>query len=99
MGDIELRMLDGLGAQCNGRLMCAVRCQRTQVRSKFWGVMKANWAVWPLANLINFALIPPEQRILYVNVLAVGASESGCHCQHSMLKVAGPRVHTALSNH
>jgi protein Mpv17 len=38
--------------------------------------MKANWAVWPLANLINFALIPPEQRILYVNVLAVGGHEA-----------------------
>lgn len=25
----------------------------------------------PQANAINFALIPPSQRILYVNVLAV----------------------------
>jgi hypothetical protein len=42
-----------------------------QVRNKFWPVMLTNWAVWPIANLINFAYIPPSQRILYVNVLAV----------------------------
>eukprot|EP00877_Chromochloris_zofingiensis_P007836 jgi/Chrzof1/3305/Cz12g20090.t1 len=38
---------------------------------KFRPVLLANYMLWPAANLINFALVPPEQRILYVNVIYV----------------------------
>lgn len=31
----------------------------------------ANYALWPGAQAINFALVPPRQRILYVNVVAI----------------------------
>jgi hypothetical protein len=31
----------------------------------------ANWYVWPLAQLINFTVIPLDLRILYVNVLSI----------------------------
>jgi len=50
-----------------------------EVKAKLWPVLCANWAVWPLANAINFALIPPSQRILYVNVLAVAWSAFMSH--------------------
>lgn len=33
--------------------------------------LAANYAVWPLANVVNFAFIPLDQRILYVNVIGV----------------------------
>jgi hypothetical protein len=45
------------------------------VKSKLKPTLLANWTVWPLAHVINFALVPPAQRILYINVLNV----SGCH--------------------
>jgi protein Mpv17 len=31
----------------------------------------ANYALWPGAQAVNFALVPPRQRILYVNVVAI----------------------------
>lgn len=43
------------------------------VKSKLKPTLMANWMVWPLAHVINFALVPPSQRILYINVINVGA--------------------------
>jgi hypothetical protein len=31
----------------------------------------ANWSCWPLAQLINFTVIPLDLRILYVNLLSI----------------------------
>lgn len=31
----------------------------------------ANWKLWPAAQLINFTLIPEEQRILYINIVGI----------------------------
>jgi protein Mpv17 len=31
----------------------------------------ANWKLWPAAQLINFTLIPEEQRILYNNIIGI----------------------------
>lgn len=33
--------------------------------------MLANWALWPLAHIVNFAFVPPAQRILYCNVVSL----------------------------
>lgn len=33
--------------------------------------LTANYALWPLAHLVNFKFIPSEQRILYINVVQV----------------------------
>lgn len=41
------------------------------VKSKLKPTLLANWTVWPLAHVINFALVPPAQRILYINVVNV----------------------------
>eukprot|EP00879_Flechtneria_rotunda_P003491 GHRR01003720.1.p1 GENE.GHRR01003720.1~~GHRR01003720.1.p1 ORF type:complete len:234 (+),score=75.55 GHRR01003720.1:1580-2281(+) len=41
------------------------------VKSKFKPTLLANWTVWPLAHVINFALVPPTQRILYINVVNI----------------------------
>ncbi|GIL68044.1 hypothetical protein Vafri_21317 [Volvox africanus] len=38
---------------------------------KLWPTMRANYMLWPLAHVINFAFVPPAQRILYCNVLGV----------------------------
>ena len=34
------------------------------IAAKFLPTLKANYTLWPLAHVINFGLIPPEQRIL-----------------------------------
>jgi hypothetical protein len=41
------------------------------VKSKLKPTLLANWTVWPIAHVINFALVPPAQRILYINVINV----------------------------
>lgn len=37
----------------------------------------------PLANYINFRFVPPEQRVLYVNVIAVRAALPFLLCGHA----------------
>lgn len=41
------------------------------VKRKLKPTLLANWTVWPIAHVINFALVPPAQRILYINVVNV----------------------------
>ena len=44
---------------------------RSQVKEKLWPTTVAGYKLWPLAHLVNFALIPPAQRVLYVNLVSV----------------------------
>ncbi|CAL5229356.1 g12667 [Coccomyxa viridis] len=37
------------------------------IQAKLLPMMIANFAVWPIAHLINFKFIPSQQRILYIN--------------------------------
>jgi hypothetical protein len=37
------------------------------VSAKFWPTLAANYAIWPLAHLINFKYVPAPYRILYNN--------------------------------
>jgi protein Mpv17 len=43
------------------------------MRAKLKPTLLANWGLWPAANYVNFAFVPSEQRILYVNVVYVSA--------------------------
>jgi len=72
-----------------------------EVRAKLWPVMLANWTVWPLANAINFALIPPSQRILYVNVLAIAWSAFMSHMANKPAASASTKHahHTSHTQH
>jgi hypothetical protein len=58
------------------------------VKSKLKPTLLANWTVWPLAHVINFALVPPAQRILYINVVNV----SGCRVVVANKSSTVPRV-------
>lgn len=40
-------------------------------KQKFAPTLKANYLLWPAANLVNFAFVPPAQRILYCNVVYI----------------------------
>ena len=41
------------------------------IQKKLIPVLLANYAVWPIAHLINFKFIPSSQRILYINFCQV----------------------------
>jgi len=41
-------------------------------------MMIANYAVWPIAHVINFKFVAPQQRILYINCCQVRRPASAC---------------------
>ncbi|KAK9832036.1 hypothetical protein WJX81_000378 [Elliptochloris bilobata] len=44
------------------------------IQSKLVPMMIANYAVWPIAHIINFKFVPPQQRILYINCCQIAWS-------------------------
>lgn len=65
--------------------MCCLegRPQHTMysIQKKLIPVLLANYAVWPIAHLINFKFIPSSQRILYINACQVLWSSYLSACQ------------------
>jgi len=65
--------------------MCCLegRPQHTiySIQKKLIPVLLANYAVWPIAHLINFKFIPSSQRILYINACQVLWSSYLSACQ------------------
>jgi protein Mpv17 len=45
---------------------------------------KANLMVWPFVQGANFALVPPELRVLVVNVVSLGEHSSNVHWEGSI---------------
>ena len=40
-------------------------------QEKLWPTLRANWALWPLANWIAFRYLGGDMRILYANIIGV----------------------------
>lgn len=34
--------------------------------------LKANWALWPAVQFVNFTYVPLEHRVLIVNIVSLG---------------------------
>lgn len=54
--------------------MAALEGEPAQARlqAAYLPALRANWAVWPAAQALNFALVPPQFRVLVVNLVSVG---------------------------
>eukprot|EP00210_Caulerpa_lentillifera_P009142 g8716.t1 len=50
--------------------MKPMMCQE-ELKMKFIPSLLASYRLWPAAHLVNFAMIPSNFRILYINVVAV----------------------------
>ena len=43
-----------------------------KIKSDLKTAVMGSWAVWVPAHTINFAFIPPSQRLLYINSIQIG---------------------------
>eukprot|EP00980_Cylindrotheca_fusiformis_P031026 scaffold25729_cov137-Cylindrotheca_fusiformis.AAC.3 len=43
-----------------------------KIKQDLQTAVMGSWAVWVPAHTINFALIPPSQRLLYINTIQIG---------------------------
>lgn len=54
-----------------------------EVREKFWTLYKAEWVVWPPAQIINFYLLPTRYRVAYDNTVSLGYDVYTSHVKHA----------------
>eukprot|EP00871_Galdieria_phlegrea_P004276 jgi/Galph1/484/GphlegSOOS_G5244.1 len=48
-----------------------IRPTSQKIRSELLGVMKRSWSLWIPVNVINYALVPLELRVLFSNIIDV----------------------------
>lgn len=53
-----------------------------EVKDKFWTLYKAEWVVWPPAQLINFYFLPTRFRVIYDNTISLGYDIYTSHVKH-----------------
>ncbi|KPJ07269.1 Mpv17-like protein 2 [Papilio machaon] len=55
-----------------------------EVQSKFWTLYKAEWFVWPPAQIINFYFLPTKYRVLYDSTISLGYDIYTSHIKHKI---------------
>uniref|UniRef100_A0A2M4BYA1 Putative conserved plasma membrane protein n=1 Tax=Anopheles marajoara TaxID=58244 RepID=A0A2M4BYA1_9DIPT len=55
----------------------------TEVRQKYWTIYAADWLVWPPTQFINFYLLGPKYRVLYINGITMLYNVFLCYIKHN----------------
>ncbi|CRK48423.1 hypothetical protein BN1723_008020 [Verticillium longisporum] len=45
---------------------------KAKLEKSYWPALTANWLIWPAVQAFNFALVPLQHRLLFVNVISIG---------------------------
>ncbi|KAH9893005.1 hypothetical protein F4778DRAFT_304468 [Xylariomycetidae sp. FL2044] len=45
---------------------------KEKLRKSYLPALKANYMLWPAAQMVNFKVVPLEHRVLFVNLLSIG---------------------------
>lgn len=43
-----------------------------EVSEKLWPTTLAGWRLWPMAQAVNFFVVPLQYRIIFINIVAIG---------------------------
>lgn len=55
-------------SQCEGKSLQGTKDELCQ---KLWPTFLTNMKVWPLLQLINFTIVPPQLQVFYVNFMQI----------------------------
>lgn len=70
---------------------------KREVKHKFSTLYKAEWLVWPPAQIINFYFLPTKYRVFYDNTVSLGYDVYTSHVKHNNVSTVEIGKHVVKS--